>query len=335
MSFFKKLSNSFFEQPKEVEDITVTSQPVEAENVYYLNQLLTTKSITIVDRNGERIDNIPLTVTLQENGNLIYLNLAYDPNQLFTIVKNHPDYATIPLGNIVFNGYSIKPSLNGPEDHPEKYFTYSLINQIQLFQQDDNLYGSTEIEVDYVESSDNFVTFVFEKDDLITYSNNVLAENFEKPVNATVTSITLSNPDIILNTRVMPYFDNPTDLIVHLDNTNYRFAITIPRQIKTLEETENGSVTPVLEPLTKPLPDGFTITSDDNSQLVITADLAQNETAKTIKDYLTTTNQTQTNLLLQYLLGMSTQEPNGLFNPITLETDKGPVSVTTPLEEVR
>lgn len=349
-SFFKKLSNIFFEPTTNEETveqtyipIETTPETVETETVdkpmYFLNTILQDKKIYIYDKNDDIIDTIPLQVSLQETDNDIYLVLSYNKKQLSQVIKTHPDYANLPLENIVFNGESIKPKPNGPLETSENYISYDLYNDVYIFQDTNTTPIPTPIDIDYIETDSNRITFVLEKDDLIAYGNNVLSDHFKRSINARVTGITIKETTIHLNTRVMPY-TNESALVTVIANDNqynYDYDVIIPRKIKTFTQTGTFTLSPNFEDLRLDLPDGFTITTDDyaNDRLTLTVDLTKNQTATLLMNYLKATGQTnETHLVIQYLLGITDKEPNGIFNQHGLETDQGLVSLTTPLEEL-
>lgn len=350
-SLFKKFTNAIFEKPREEfsETPSVVEPPIvePSENLpngvpeaYQLfNHLLKSDTITIRDKAGKIFDKIPLSVNLTENDDTILIHLSYDTKNLLEKVKDHEDYKNLPLSKIIFNGYSVFPSDFGPKEHPENYFMYQLTNVIHLFNSDKTITAPVYIELDYVETTSDTVTFVLEKEDLRGYTNVYLPDVFTMPVNAQATKVTLENNQVTLHTRVMPYIELPTTVLTQYENINTPVGshVNIPRQIIDFSKASDDHVAPILEDLVLDLPDGFTLTEDNynNRELQLAFTKETSLKGDIIVTYLTTTNQTdQRETLIPYLLNITSREPNGIFNKKVFTTDDHHISLMTPLEDL-
>lgn len=350
-SLFKKFTNAIFEKPtQEFSESLVVEPPVETtppENLpngvpeaYQLfNQLLTSDTITVRDKENSIFGSIPLNVTLTETKESILIALSYNTKDLLEKVKDHDDYKDLTLSKIIFNGYSVFPNESGPNEHPENYFVYKLNNCIHLFNSDKSITAPVYIELDYVETTNNTVSFLLDKDDLRQYTNCYLPDVFTTTVNAQATKVTLEDNQVTLHTRVMPYIDLPTTVLTQYENINTPVIshVDIPRQIVDFSKASTDQVAPVLEDLVLDLPDGFTLIEDDYNahqlQLAFTKETSLK--GDIIVTYLTATNQTdQRETLIPYLLDITPKEPNGIFKKQVFETDDQQISLMTPLEEL-
>lgn len=349
-SLFKKFTNAIFEKP--TQDFSETPDVVEPDvkppenlpngvpEAYQLfNQLLKSDTITIRNKSGSIFDSIPLSVNLTEDKDTILIHLSYDTKDLLEKVKDHEDYKKLPLSKIIFNGYSVFPSDFGPTEHPENYFMYQLTNIIHLFNSDKTITAPVYIELDYVETTNDTVTFVLDKEDLRGYTNCYLPDVFTTPVNAQATKVALENNQVTLHTRVMSYIELPTTVMTQYENINTPVIshVDIPRQIIDFSKASDDYVTPVLENLVLNLPDGFTLTEDNynNRELHLAFTKETSLKGDIIVTYLTTTNQTdQRETLIPYLLNITPREPNGIFNEKVFTTDDQHISLMTPLEDL-
>ena len=350
-SLFKKFTNAIFEKPtQDFSEPSIVVEPPTIEppenlpngipEAYQLfNHLLKSDTITIRDKTSKIFDKIPLSINLTEDNDTIFIHLSYNTKKLLEKVKDHEDYKNLPLSKIIFNGYSVFPSDFGPKEHPENYFMYQLTNVIHLFNSDKTITAPVYIELDYVETTSNTVTFVLEKEDLRGYTNVYLPDVFTMPVNAQATKTSLENNQITLHTRVMPYLDLPTTVLTQYENVNTPVGshVTIPRQIIDFSKASDDYVAPVLENLVLDLPDGFTLVEDNynNRELKLAFTKETSLKGDIIVTYLTTTNQTdQRETLIPYLLNITPREPNGIFKEMTFETDDQHISLMTPLEDL-
>lgn len=348
-SLFKKFTNAIFEKPTQtfseppvVEPPIETAPPEDLPNgvpeAYQLfNQLLASDTITIRNKANSIIDSIPLTVTLTESKDAILIALSYNTKDLLEKVKDHDDYKDLTLSKIIFNGYSVFPNELGPTEHPENYFVYKLTNTIHLFNSDKTITAPVYIELDYVETTNNTVTFLLDKEDLRQYTNCYLPDVFTTTVNAQATKVTLEDNQVTLHTRVMPYIDLPTTVLTQYENVNTPVIshVDIPRQIIDFSKASDDHVAPVLEDLVLDLPDGFTLTDDDYSthQLHLAFTKETSLKGDIIVNYLTTTHQTdQRETLIPYLLDITPKEPNGIFKKQVFGDTQIPLM--TPLEDL-
>ena len=349
-SLFKKFTNAIFEKPTQEfsESPVVIEPPIETtppENLpngvpeaYQLfNQLLASDTITVRDKENSIFDSIPLTVTLTEAKESIFIALSYNTKDLLEKVKDHDDYKDLTLSKIIFNGYSVFPSELGPTEHPENYFVYKLNNRIHLFNSNKTITAPVYIELDYVETTNNTVTFLLDKDDLRQYTNCYLPDVFTTTVNAQATKVTLEDNQVTLHTRVMPYIELPTTVLTQYENVNTPVIshVDIPRQIVDFSKASTDQVAPVLEDLVLDLPDGFTLIEDDYNahqlQLAFTKETSLK--GDIIVNYLTTTHQTdQRETLIPYLLDITPKEPNGIFKKQVFGDTQIPLM--TPLEDL-
>lgn len=349
-SLFKKFTNAIFEKPTQnfletpnVVEPTIDVTPPEdlpngvPEAYQLFNQLLANDTITIRDKTGSIFDNIPLSVTLTESKDAILIALSYNTKDLLEKVKDHDDYKDLTLSKIIFNGYSVFPNEIGPKEHPENYFVYKLTNTIHLFNSDKTITAPVYIELDYVETTNNTVTFLLDKDDLRQYTNCYLPDVFTTTVNAQATKVTLEDNQVTLHTRVMPYIGLPTTITTQYENINTPIInhVDIPRQIIDFSKASDDHVAPVLEDLILDLPDGFTLTDDDYNthQLHLAFTKETSHKGDIIVSYLTATNQTdQRETLIPYLLGITPKEPNGIFKKQVFGDTQ--ISLMTPLEDL-
>ena len=351
-SLFKKFTNAIFEKP--TQDFSETPNIVEPDvtppedlpngvpEAYQLfNHLLKSDTITIRDKAGKIFDKIPLFVNLTENDGTILIHLSYDTKNLLEKVKDHEDYKNLPLSKIIFNGYSVFPNDFGPKERPENYFMYQLTNVIHLFNSDKTITAPVYIELDYVEATNDTVTFVLDKEDLRGYTNVYLPDVFTMPVNAQATKVTLENNQVTLHTRVMPYLDLPTTVLIQngIANEHVTCHIDIPRQIVDFSKSidDQDHVVPILKDLTLNLPDGFTVTEDnyESHQLQLTFTKETSLKGDIILSYLDETKQDkQLNKVIPYLLNITPKEPNGLFKEMIFPIDNQQVSLMTPLEDL-
>jgi hypothetical protein len=349
-SLFKKFTNAIFEKPTQefsetpvvVEPPIETTPPKDLPNgvpeAYQLfNQLLASDTITVRDKTGNIFDSIPLSVTLTESKDAILIALSYNTKDLLEKVKDHDDYKDLTLSKIIFNGYSVFPSELGPTEHPENYFVYKLTNRIHLFNSDKSITAPVYIELDYIETTNNTVTFLLDKDDLRQYTNCYLPDVFTTTVNAQATKVTLEDNQVTLHTRVMPYIDLPTRVLTQYENVNTPVIshVDIPRQIIDFSKASTDQVAPVLEELVLDLPDGFTLTNDDYKahQLHLAFTKETSLKGDIIVNYLTATHQTdQRETLIPYLLGITPKEPNGIFKKQVFGDTQIPLM--TPLEDL-
>lgn len=350
-SLFKKFTNAIFEKPtQEFSEPPVVEPPIETtppedlpngvpEAYQLFNQLLASDTITVRDKENSIFDSIPLNVTLTETKESILIALSYNTKDLLEKVKDHDDYKDLTLSKIIFNGYSVFPNESGPIEHPENYFVYKLTNCIHLFNSDKSITAPVYIELDYVETTNNTVTFLLDKEDLRQYTNCYLPDVFTTNVNAQATKVTLENNQVTLHTRVMPYIDLPTTVLTQYENVNTPVIshVDIPRQIIDFSKASDDHVAPVLEDLVLDLPDGFTLIEDDYNahqlQLAFTKETSLK--GDIIVNYLTATHQTdQRETLIPYLLNITPREPNGIFKEMTFETDDQHISLMTPLEDL-
>lgn len=351
-SLFKKFTNAIFEKPTQEFSGTpiVSEPPIETtppedlpnsipEAYQLFNQLLASDTITVRDKENSIFDSIPLTVTLTEDEKSILIQLSYNTKDLLEKVKDHDDYKDLALSKIIFNGYSVFPSELGPKEHPENYFVYKLTNRIHLFNSDKTITAPVYIELDYVETTNNTVSFLLDKDDLRQYTNCYLPDVFTTTVNAQATKVTLENNQVTLHTRVMPYIDLPTTVLTQYENVNTPVIshVDIPRQIINFSNASDDHVAPVLENLVLDLPDGFTLTNDDYNthQLHLAFTKETSLKGDIIVNYLTATHQTdQRETLIPYLLNITPKEPNGIFKEQVFDTGDTKISLITPLEDV-
>lgn len=350
-SLFKKFTNAIFEKPtQEFSEPPVVEPPIETtppedlpngvpEAYQLFNQLLASDTITVRDKENSIFDSIPLNVTLTETKESILIALSYNTKDLLEKVKDHDDYKDLTLSKIIFNGYSVFPNESGPKEHPENYFVYKLTNHIHLFNSDKTITAPVYIELDYVETTNDTVTFVLDKEDLRQYTNCYLPDVFTTTVNAQATKVTLENNQVTLHTRVMPYIDLSTTVLTQYENINTPVInnANIPRQIIDFSKASTDQVAPVLEDLVLDLPDGFTLIEDDYNahqlQLAFTKETSLK--GDIIVNYLTATHQTdQRETLIPYLLNITPREPNGIFKEMTFETDDQHISLMTPLEDL-
>lgn len=349
-SLFKKFTNAIFEKPTQefskppvaVEPPIETTPPENLPNgvpeAYQLfNQLLTSNIITIRDKENGIIDSIPLTVALTETKESILIALNYNTKDLLEKVKDHDEYKDLTLSKIIFNGYSVFPSELGPKEHPENYFVYRLTNRIHLFNNDKVITAPVYIELDYVETTNNTVTFLLDKEDLRQYTNCYLPDVFTTTVNAQATKVTLEDNQVTLHTRVMPYIDLPTTVLTQYENVNTPVInhANIPRQIIDFSKASDDHVAPILENLVIDLPDGFTLTDDDykTHQLHLAFTKETSLKGDIIVNYLTATHQTdQRETLIPYLLDITPKEPNGIFKKQVFGDTQ--LSLMTPLEDL-
>lgn len=349
-SLFKKFTNAIFEKP--TQDFSETPNVVEPtidvtphedlpngvpEAYQLFNQLLASDTITIRDKENSIIDSIPLTVTLTEFNDAILIALSYNTKDLLEKVKDHDDYKDLTLSKIIFNGYSVFPSELGPTEHPENYFVYKLTNHIHLFNSDKSITAPVYIELDYVETTNNTVSFLLDKDDLRQYTNCYLPDVFTTTVNAQATKVTLEDNQVTLHTRVMPYIDLPTTVLTQYENVNTPVInhANIPRQIIDFSKASTDQVAPVLEDLVLDLPDGFTLTNDDYKahQLHLAFTKETSLKGDIIVNYLTATHQTdQRETLIPYLLNITPRKPNGIFKKQVFGDTQ--ISLMTPLEDL-
>lgn len=349
-SLFKKFTNAIFEKPTQkfskppvvVEPPIETTPPEDLPNgvpeAYQLfNQLLASDTITIRDKTGSIFDSIPLSVTLTESKESILIALSYNTKDLLEKVKDHDDYKDLTLSKIIFNGYSVFPSEQGPKEHPENYFVYKLTNRIHLFNSDKTITAPVYIELDYIETTNNTVSFLLDKEDLRQYTNCYLPDVFTTTVNAQATKVTLEDNQVTLHTRVMPYIDLPTTVLTQYENVNTPVIshVDIPRQIIDFSKSSDDHVAPVLEDLVLDLPDGFSLTDDgyNTHQLHLAFTKETSLKGDIIVSYLTATNQTdQRETLIPYLLDITPKEPNGIFKKQVFGDTQIPLM--TPLEDL-
>ena len=349
-SLFKKFTNAIFEKPTQefskpsvvVEPPIETTPPEELPNgvpeAYQLfNQLLVSDTITIRDKENSIFGSIPLSVTLTESKESILIALSYNTKDLLEKVKDHDDYKDLTLSKIIFNGYSVFPNESGPKEHPENYFVYKLTNRIHLFNSDKTITAPVYIELDYVETTNNTVSFLLDKDDLRQYTNCYLHDVFTTTVNAQATKVTLENNQVTLHTRVMPYIELPTTVLTQYENVNTPVInhVDIPRQIIDFSKASDDHVAPVLEDLVLNLPDGFTLIEDNynNHELHLAFTKETSLKGNIIVSYLTTTKQTdQRETLIPYLLDITPKEPNGIFKKQVFGDTQ--ISLMTPLEDL-
>lgn len=349
-SLFKKFTNAIFEKPTQEfsETPIVVEPPIEEthsedlpngvpEAYQLFNQLLASDTITVRDKTGRIFDSIPLSVALTESKESILIALSYNTKDLLEKVKDHDDYKDLTLSKIIFNGYSVFPSELGPNEHPENYFVYKLNNRIHLFNSNKTITAPVYIELDYVETTNNTVTFLLDKEDLRQYTNCYLPDVFTTTVNAQATKVTLENNQVTLHTRVMPYIDLPTTVLTQYENVNTPVIshVDIPRQIIDFSKASDDHVAPVLEDLVLDLPDGFSLTNDDYNthQLHLAFTKETSLKGDIIVSYLTTTKQTdQRETLIPYLLDITPKEPNGIFKKQVFGDTQ--ISLMTPLEDL-
>lgn len=347
-SLFKKFTDAIFEKPTQefseqpIEPPVETTPPENLPNgvpeAYQLfNQLLASDTITVRDKENSIFGSIPLNVTLTETKESILIALSYNTKDLLEKVKDHDDYKDLTLSKIIFNGYSVFPSELGPTEHPENYFVYKLTNRIHLFNSNKSITAPVYIELDYVETTNNTVTFLLDKEDLRQYTNCYLPDVFTTTVNAQATKVTLEDNQVTLHTRVMPYIDLPTTVLTQYENVNTPVDshVNIPRQIIDFSKASTDQVAPVLEDLVLDLPDGFTLTNDDYSthQLHLAFSKETSLKGNIIVSYLTTTKQTdQRETLIPYLLDITPKEPNGIFKKQVFGDTQ--ISLMTPLEDL-
>lgn len=349
-SLFKKFTNAIFEKPTQefsetpiaIEPPIETTPPEDLPNgvpeAYQLfNQLLASDTITIRDKENSIFGSIPLNVTLTETKESILIALSYDTKDLLEKVKDHDDYRDLTLSKIIFNGYSVFPSESGPKEHPENYFVYKLTNRIHLFNSDKTITAPVYIELDYVETTNNTVSFLLDKEDLRQYTNCYLTDIFTTTVNAQATKVTLEDNQVTLHTRVMPYIDLSTTVLTQYENVNTPVIshVDIPRQIIDFSKASTDQVAPVLEDLVLDLPDGFSLTNDDYNthQLHLAFTKETSLKGDIIVSYLTTTHQTdQRETLIPYLLDITPKEPNGIFKKQVFGDTQIPLM--TPLEDL-
>ena len=349
-SLFKKFTNAIFEKPTQefskppvaVEPPIETTPPEDLPNgvpeAYQLfNQLLASDTITVRDKASGIFGSIPLNVTLTETKESILIALSYNTKDLLEKVKDHDDYKDLTLSKIIFNGYSVFPNESGPNEHPENYFVYKLNNCIHLFNSDKTITAPVYIELDYVETTNNTVSFLLDKEDLRQYTNCYLPDVFTTTVNAQATKVTLEDNQVTLHTRVMPYTDLPTTVLTQYENINTPVInhVDIPRQIIDFSNASDDHVVPILKDLVLDLPDGFTLTNDDykSHQLHLAFTKETSLKGDIIVSYLTATNQTdQRETVIPYLLGITPKEPNGIFKKQVFGDTQIPLM--TPLEDL-
>lgn len=350
-SLFKKFTNAIFEKPTQEFSKTpiVVEPPIEEthseglpngvpEAYQLFNQLLASDTITIRDKENSIIfGDLHLHVALTESKESILIALSYNTKDLLEKVKDHDDYKDLTLSKIIFNGYSVFPSDQGPTEHPENYFVYKLNNVIHLFNSDKTITAPVYIELDYVETTNNTVTFLLDKEDLRQYTNCYLPDIFTTTVNAQATTVTLEDNQVTLHTRVMPYIDLPTTVLTQYENVNTPVIshVDIPRQIIDFSKASDDHVAPVLEDLVLDLPDGFSLTNDDYNthQLHLAFTKETSLKGDIIVSYLTTTKQTdQRETLIPYLLDITPKEPNGIFKKQVFGDTQ--ISLMTPLEDL-
>lgn len=348
-SLFKKFTNAIFEKPtQEFSEPPVVEPPIETtppedlpngvpEAYQLFNQLLASDTITVRDKENSIFGSIPLNVTLTETKESILIALSYNTKNLLEKVKDHDDYKDLTLSKIIFNGYSVFPSEQGTKEHPENYFVYKLTNRIHLFNSDKSITAPVYIELDYVETTNNTVTFLLDKEDLRQYTNCYLPDVFTTTVNAQATKVTLEDNQVTLHTRVMPYIDLPTTVLTQYENVNTPVInhVDIPRQIIDFSKASDDHVVPILKDLILDLPDGFTLTNDDYKahQLHLAFTKETSLKGDIIVSYLTATNQTdQRETVIPYLLGNTPKEPNGIFKKQVFGDTQIPLM--TPLEDL-
>ena len=349
-SLFKKFTNAIFEKPTQefsetpvaIEPPIKTTPPEDLPNgvpeAYQLfNQLLASDTITIRNKENSIIGSIPLNVTLTESKESILIALSYNTKDLLEKVKDHDDYKDLTLSKIIFNGYSVFPNESGPKEHPENYFVYKLTNRIHLFNSDKTITAPVYIELDYVETTNNTVTFLLDKEDLRQYTNCYLPDVFTTTINAQATKVTLEDNQVTLHTRVMPYIDLPTTVLTQYENVNTPVIshVDIPRQIIDFSKASTDQVAPVLEDLVLDLPDGFSLTNDDYNthQLHLAFSKETSLKGDIIINYLTATHQTdQRETLIPYLLDITPKEPNGIFKKQVFGDTQIPLM--TPLKDL-
>ena len=349
-SLFKKFTNAIFEKPTQefsetpvaIEPPIETTPPENLPNgvpeAYQLfNQLLTSDTITVRNKENSIFGSIPLSVALTETKESILIALSYNTKDLLEKVKDHDDYKDLTLSKIIFNGYSVFPSELGPTEHPENYFVYKLNNRIHLFNSNKTITAPVYIELDYVETTNNTVSFLLDKDDLRQYTNCYLPDVFTTTVNAQATKVTLENNQVTLHTRVMPYIDLPTTILTQYENVNTPVInnANIPRQIIDFSKASDDHVAPVLEDLVLDLPDGFSLTNDDYNthQLQLAFTKKTSLKGDIIVNYLTATHQTdQRETLIPYLLDITPKEPNGIFKKQVFGDTQIPLM--TPLKDL-
>lgn len=349
-SLFKKFTNAIFEKPTQkfseppvaIEPPIETTPPEDLPNgvpeAYQLfNQLLASDTITVRNKENSIFGSIPLSVTLTESKESILIALSYNTKDLLEKVKDHDDYKDLTLSKIIFNGYSVFPSELGPTEHPENYFVYKLTNRIHLFNSDKTITAPVYIELDYVETTNNTVSFLLDKEDLRQYTNCYLPDVFTTTVNAQATKVTLEDNQVTLHTRVMPHIDLPTTVLTQYENVNTPVIshVDIPRQIIDFSKASTDQVAPVLENLVLDLPDGFSLTNDDYNthQLQLAFSKETSLKGDIIVNYLTATNQTdQRETLIPYLLDITPKEPNGIFKKQVFGDTQIPLM--TPLEDL-
>lgn len=349
-SLFKKFTNAIFEKPTQEfsETPIVVEPPIEEthsedlpngvpEAYQLFNQLLASDTITVRDKTGRIFDSIPLSVALTESKESILIALSYNTKDLLEKVKDHDDYKDLTLSKIIFNGYSVFPSELGPTEHPENYFVYKLNNRIHLFNSNKTITAPVYIELDYVETTNNTVSFLLDKEDLRQYTNCYLPDVFTTTVNAQATKVTREDNQVTLHTRVMPYIDLPTTVLTQYENVNTPVIshVDILRQIVDFSKPSTDQVAPVLEDLVLDLPDGFSLTNDDYNthqlQLAFTKETSLK--GDIIVSYLTTTKQTdQRETLIPYLLDITPKEPNGIFKKQVFGDTQIPLM--TPLKDL-
>ena len=349
-SLFKKFTNAIFEKPTQdfSESPVVTEPPIEKthsedlpngvpEAYQLFNQLLASDTITVRDKENSIFGSIPLSVALTQTKESILIALSYNTKDLLEKVKDHDDYKDLTLSKIIFNGYSVFPNESGPKEHPENYFVYKLTNTIHLFNSDKTITAPVYIELDYVETTNNTVSFLLDKEDLRQYTNCYLPDVFTTTVNAQATKVTLENNQVTLHTRVMPYIDLPTRVLTQYENVNTPVInnANIPRQIIDFSKASTYQVAPVLEDLVLDLPDGFTLIEDDYNthQLHLAFTKETSLKGDIIVTYLTKTNQKdQRETLIPYLLNITPKEPNGIFKKQVFGDTQ--ISLMTPLEDL-
>lgn len=348
-SLFKKFTNAIFEKPtQEFSEPPVVEPPIETtppedlpngvpEAYQLFNQLLASDTITVRDKENSIFGSIPLNVTLTETKESILIALSYNTKNLLEKVKDHDDYKDLTLSKIIFNGYSVFPSEQGTKEHPENYFVYKLTNRIHLFNSDKSITAPVYIELDYVETTNNTVTFLLDKEDLRQYTNCYLPDVFTTTVNSQATKVTLEDNQVTLHTRVMPYIDLPTTVLTQYENVNTPVInhVDIPRQIIDFSKASDDHVVPILKDLILDLPDGFTLTNDDYKahQLHLAFTKETSLKGDIIVSYLTATNQTdQRETVIPYLLGITPKEPNGIFKKQVFGDTQIPLM--TPLEDL-
>lgn len=349
-SLFKKFTNAIFEKPtQESSEPSIVIEPLVEEThsedlpngvpeAYQLfNQLLASDTITVRDKENSIFGSIPLSVALTETKESILIALSYNTKDLLEKVKDHDDYKDLALSKIIFNGYSVFPSELGPIEHPENYFVYKLTNTIHLFNSDKTITAPVYIELDYVETTNNTVTFLLDKEDLRQYTNCYLPDVFTTTVNAQATKVTLEDNQVTLHTRVMPYIDLPTTVLTQYENVNKPISshVDIPRQIVDFSKASDDRVAPSLEDLILDLPDGFSLVEDNynSHQLHLAFTKETSLKGDIIVNYLTATHQTdQRETLIPYLLGITPKEHNGIFKKQVFGDTQIPLM--TPLEDL-